>query len=197
MFYLVGLGNHGEKYEHTRHNVGYDGLRSACARSGLPSPVLNRQVSGEISAGELHGQDVTCLWPHTFMNHSGQAVKKLVPKTDISQLVVLYDDVDLPWGVVKVAKGRGAGGHNGVASIIAALNSKEFVRVRIGIAPRSFWTGKVKRPSGGGPLERFVLGKFSSRESKELPEVEKKVERALELILTAGVEVAMGECNAE
>ena len=135
------------------------------------------------------------LMPTTYMNSSGGAVAKLVPKGEVGQLIVLHDDIDLPLGEVKVSVGRGAGGNNGVQSIIEKLGSKDFVRVRIGIAPRSFWTGKVKRPRGGGPLERFVLQKFTGSEQKQLPEVFKTVNGAATTVVEGGAVAAMNRWN--
>jgi PTH1 family peptidyl-tRNA hydrolase len=143
----------------------------------------------------LSGETITVLYPETYMNNSGVAVQKLVPKEHIARLIVVHDDIDLPFGEVKVAQGRGAGGNNGVQSVIQKLNSKDFVRVRIGIAPTSFWTGKVKRPAGGGPLERFVLQEFSKQEQKQLPEVLQTVQQALETVVGEGVAVAMNQYN--
>ena len=85
--------------------------------------------------------------------------------------------------------------NNGVKSIIEKTGSKDFVRIRIGIAPTSFWTGKVKRPQGGGPLERFVLKPFTPTERKQLPEVFATIDAAVQTIIEKGVEVAMNECN--
>jgi PTH1 family peptidyl-tRNA hydrolase len=129
------------------------------------------------------------------MNNSGSAVAKLVPKDKIADLVVLHDEIDLPFGEIKISKGRGGGGNNGVSSIIQKLGSKDFVRIRIGIAPTSFWTGKVKRPAGGGSLERFVLKPFTPREQKQLPEVFRKVDAALQTVVEKGVEEAMNQWN--
>ena len=107
----------------------------------------------------------------------------------------MHDDIDLPFGEVKIGKGRGAGGNKGVQSIIEKLGSKEFLRVRIGIAPKSIWTGKVKRPAGGGPLERFVLKPFGLIEKRDLPDIYKKVKTALEVTILEGPEVAMNKFN--
>ncbi len=146
MHYIVGLGNPGEKYKNTRHNIGWTVLDYFIENEGLPGLVDSAKYAGSMSTGVVNGQEVTILYPNTFMNKSGSAVRKLVPKEEAEKLVVVYDDVDLPVGDIKVSVGRGAGGHNGVASIIESLGSKDFVRVRVGIAPVSFWTGKAGRP---------------------------------------------------
>lgn len=195
MFYIVGLGNPGEKYEKTRHNVGWLALDNLIDKIGLPSLIESKAVSGRTTDGFLDEQKVTVLYPDTFMNNSGSAVVKLVSSKDIDKLVVVHDDIDLPFGIVKVVKGRGAGGNNGVKSIINKLGSNEFTRVKIGIAPTSFWSGKIKRPAGGGALERFVLKPFSTTERNKLSEVFDKVEVAVAAVVTVGPEEAMNRCN--
>ncbi len=195
MFYIVGLGNPGEKYEHTRHNVGWQALDSCLAEWSFPGLVESSAFSGRISDGMVSSEEVKVLFPGTFMNNSGGAVAKLVAKSEVGNLIVVHDDIDLPLGQIKVVKGRGAGGNNGVKSIVEKLGTKDFVRIRIGIAPKSFWTGQTKRPAGGGPLERFVLKSFSGSEVKQLPEVFRQVKMAVELLVSGGVEVAMNKCN--
>jgi len=194
MHYLVGLGNPGEKYTRTRHNVGWLALDYCTAKWNLPGLIDSRSHSGRVTDGIVNGEEVQILYPDTFMNNSGSAVVNFVPKSDIKNLIVVHDDIDLPFGVIKVSQGKGGGG-NGVQSIIQKLDTKEFVRVRIGIAPKSFWTGKTKRPAGGGPLERFVLKEFGKAEQKQLDEVFEKVAMALELVISDGVEAAMNQCN--
>jgi peptidyl-tRNA hydrolase, PTH1 family len=195
MFYIVALGNPGEEYAHTRHNVGWLVLDYFIEKFQLPTPVESKPFSGKVSGAVVEDKEVTLLYPSTFMNNSGSAVVKLVPKGEIDSLVVIHDDIDLPLGAVKIGKGRGAGGNQGVQSIIDALGTKEFIRVRIGIAPKSFWTGLVTRPSGGGPLERFVLKPFTRSEQKQVAEVCELASSALSAIVKEGVEQAMNKYN--
>ena len=198
MYYIVGLGNPGEQYARTRHNVGWLALDALVLKYNLPQPVSARQASGRVTDGVIAGESVTVLYPDTFMNHSGTAVRKLVPKGAEATLVVVYDDVDIPLGEVKVSFGRGAGGHNGVESVIKSLGTKDFVRVRVGIAKTGFWPwekGVVRRPSGGGALERHVLGKFSSREEAALSRGLASVTTAIKTILESGYVKAMNQFN--
>jgi PTH1 family peptidyl-tRNA hydrolase len=195
MHYIVGLGNPGDKYADTRHNVGWLALDYCLRAWRLPGLIEERSVSGRVTEGEVEGEEVKVLYPDTFMNNSGSAVVKFVPKAEVAQLIVVHDDIDLPFGVVKLAKGKGGGGNNGVSSIIQKLSSKDFVRVRVGIAPKSFWTGKTKRPAGGGPLERFVLKPFGKAEQKELDFVYEKVKEAIEVTMKDGLEAAMNACH--
>jgi len=195
MYYIVPLGNPGERYAQTRHNVGWLAL-DYCRRAWrLPELLESRQESGRVTEDVIDTVPVKILYPDTFMNNSGSAVAKLVSQNDIQNLIVVHDEMDVPFGEIKIAKGRGGGGNNGVTSIIQKLGSKDFVRVRVGIAPRSFWTGKTKRPAGGGPLERFVLKPFGKSEQKELEFVYEKVKEAIEIIMKDGVEVAMNKCH--
>lgn len=194
MFYLVGLGNPGEKYANTRHNVGWLVLNHCIKEWSLPALIESKALSGSVTDGIVQEQSVHILYPDTFMNNSGSAVVKFVPKSDIEKLIVVHDDIDLPFGQMKVSQGKGAGG-NGVQSIIQKLDSKNFIRIRIGIAPTSFWTGKTKRPPGGGPLERFVMKPFAKTEQKQLEEVFAKAKDAIEIILTDGTQSAMNTCN--
>lgn len=195
MHYIVALGNPGSEYESTRHNVGFMSLDFIVDFFNLPKSTKSSQSAGKVSQGEIEGEEVRLLFPETFMNHSGSAVKKMVPKDEVSRLIVLYDDVALPLGEVKISFDRGDGGHNGIKSIVSALGSKEFIRVRIGVGPTSFWTGKIK-PLVGSDLSRFVLGKFSGREMTKLTEeVFPKVNEVVSTILTKGYVQAMNIYN--
>ena len=194
MHYLVGLGNPGEKYKNTRHNVGWLMVESLLKEKGLPGLVESSKYAGRISEGMLAGEELTSLLPNTFMNKSGSAVAKLVPKEEVDRLIVVHDDVDLPIGEMKMAVDRGAGGHNGIQSIIDSLGSKEFIRIRIGVAGKSFWTGKTKRPVGDR-LSGHVLGTFGRREQKALAELIPTFMTAVETTLVDGVEKAMNQFN--
>jgi PTH1 family peptidyl-tRNA hydrolase len=195
MRYIVPLGNPGDRYKDTRHNVGWLAMDHIIATHGWPSLIEDKKMSGRTTGGRVGSEPVAILYPDTFMNNSGAAVVKLVPSAEMADLVVMHDEIDLPFGEIKISHSRGAGGNNGVKSIIEKTGSKEFVRIRIGIAPTSFWTGKVKRPLGGGPLERFVLKPFTPSERKLLPEVFVKVDVALQTIIEKGVEAAMNQHN--
>jgi len=195
MYYIVGLGNHGEKYQNTRHNVGWIVCDYIREKAGFSSLAPDNAMSGRVTEGRIGDTAVRMLYPDTFMNHSGAAVAKFVPRSDIENLIVIHDDVDLPLGEIKLGKGRGDGGNNGVKSIIEKLATKEFIRIRIGIAPRSFWTGEVKRPKGGGPLEKFVLKPFTHGEAEKLKDVKERAYLALAEIIQSDLTTAMNKFN--
>ncbi len=130
---IVALGNPGKEYEHTRHNIAWSVLSELITTACLPSPHASSAFSGDVSVGNLHGKEVRILFPTTFMNNSGSAVKKALACEPAASLIVVHDEIDLPFGTVRIAEDRGAGGHNGVKSIIESLGSQNFIRIRIGI----------------------------------------------------------------
>lgn len=197
MRYIVGLGNPGEKYEGTRHNIGRDCLLTLANEGGFSSWEHSKHANAFFSRGEVGGEAVELVLPETFMNKSGEALQYVVKKHEAKpeDFIVVHDDIDLALGELKLSQGRGAGGNNGVESIIKSLKSKDFARVRVGIAPTSFWTGKVKRPATGGPLERYVLKPFSRSEKVKLADIKQRVSEVLEAIVTDGIEKAMNTYN--
>lgn len=154
MILIVGLGNPGKEYEKTRHNAGFMVLDEFAKTHDFPAFKLSKKHSSFISEGILDQVKVVLAKPQTFMNNSGKAVKSLLGKTK-SDLVVIHDDIDIPLGKVKVSRGSGSAGHKGVDSIIQALGTKDFTRIRIGILPP---TGKPK------DVENFVLKNFKKEE---------------------------------
>ncbi len=153
MILIVGLGNPGKKYKNTRHNFGF-------------------QV---IDALKIKNEKIILFKPQTFMNESGQAVKKLIAKHQlpISNLLVVHDDIDLPLGTIKLVKNRGAAGHKGVQSIIDALGTKDFHRLRLGIRP------EIKPRN----VDKFVLQEFTKTENKVKKESIEKAVLAIELAI--------------
>ena len=195
MHYIVGLGNPGDKYEHTRHNVGFLIIKYFVQKAQLPAFVDSSKYYGKVTEGILNGTEVTVFMPHTYMNQSGSAVTKLLKKQESKNLIVVYDDIDLSVGELKVSYGKGSGGHKGIESIITAIETKDFTRIRVGIAGKSFWTGKIKRPKGGMGMTKRVLGKFTTSEMKILEEVKERTYGALHTILSDGIEKAMNQMN--
>jgi peptidyl-tRNA hydrolase, PTH1 family len=194
MLIIVGLGNPGEEYRSTRHNVGSLILERLETRYAFQGKRELGSWSSVVSTGSICSHEVTFAIPTTFMNHSGNAVAHMVREGyTLDSIVVVYDDIALPFGDIRVSFDRGDGGHNGLKSIIAATGSKKFIRIRIGIAERGFFGG-IKRPKEG-MLADFVLRSFRTKELAKIDDVAKKVGSALELILTKGKEAAMQEIN--
>jgi peptidyl-tRNA hydrolase, PTH1 family len=192
MWTIVGLGNPGKEYERTRHNIAWLVLRALVKEKNLPSLHESGSLSSHVSEGMLEGKEVRIMLPTTFMNHSGSAVKKGLTE-GIETLVVAHDEVDLPYGVVKIGMDRGAGGHNGVKSVIQSMGSSAFARIRIGVGKKNIF-GIMRRPKGDA-LSDFVLGELTKKEESGLEAITEKVGKALELILGKGVQAAMQEIN--
>lgn len=172
---VVGLGNPGKEYEKTRHNTG-------------------RILVGMIEK-KLEGKKIKFITPDTFMNNSGKAVAPLIKtKKDLKDLIVIYDDIDLPLGRMKISFNRSSGGHNGLGSIIKSLKSEEFLRIRVGITPATP-TGKLKKPKGEKAVLNFLLGEYKEKELAELKKLSKKVAEAVEIVFTEGVGKAMSIYN--
>lgn len=193
MIYLVGLGNVGEEYHFTRHNIGWLALDAFVSAQNLPEPMFSSRLQGMTTDGVVNGKEISVLYPHTFMNHSGSAVLKLVPKHPGASLIVLADDIDLPFGTIRISYGRGHGGHNGIRSVIDTLGTRDFLRIRIGIGPTGFLSSFM-RPSGDR-LSTYVLGEFTKKERILLPAVTEKVCAATNAIIDKGMDMAMNEFN--
>jgi len=194
MHYIVGLGNPGKEYINTRHNVGFMFCERLAKEIGLPDFHDSQAYSGRVTTGVVEGEEITILLPHTYMNASGSAVAKLVPKNEAVKLLLIYDEVDLPLGEMKVSFGRGDGGHNGVRSIIEKLGSKDFTRIRVGIGKRSLWTGKPVRPKGEA-LAKYVLTAFTPQEEKKLTELSNKLKDMVALFVHKGSSALMNFYN--
>src|SRR3989339_1278917 len=173
---IVGLGNPGTEYENTRHNTG-------------------RIMIGLIEKKLDTKQKIKFVTPDTFINNSGKAIAPLIKtKKDLKDLVVIYDDIDLPLGKIKISFNRSSGGHNGLGSVIKHLKSEEFLRIRIGICPATP-TGKLKKPKGEKAVINFILGEYKKSELEMLKKLSKKVADAVEMIFAEGKDKAMSLYN--
>ncbi len=186
MWLIVGLGNPGEKYARTRHNIGFDGLDALAKRHGLE--FRGKRANSLIAEGSIGGQRVALAKPQTFMNLSGQAVTALRSwyKLDAAkELLVVYDDMDLPFGKLRLRERGSAGTHNGMRSIVGQLGGSEFPRLRVGIdqAP-----GKLDAAA-------YVLSRFSKAEEAELPFLLDTLSDAVELVVREGLPAAMNKYN--
>lgn len=194
---LVGLGNPGGEYAHTRHNTGRIILEEFRGAHDLPDWETKKPYNALASGGKAGKAEVLLLLPETMMNNSGKSLLTLVKsKKQAEQLVVIYDDLDLPLGKWKFSFNRGSGGHKGIESIARAIKTKAFVRVRVGVTPTSLF-GKPKKPHGDDAVVKFILGTFTESETKELKIIGKEITKGLETLLADGLDAAMGEWNSK
>jgi len=191
MILIVGLGNPGKEYEKTRHNIGFRIIDEIAANFQFSIFNFQSIFNAKISKGEIANKKIILAKPQTLMNLSGKAVKKLISNIQnlTSKLWVVHDDIDLPLGKIRIVKNRGSAGHKGVESIIRAINSKNFVRFRIGIKTKN----KEKRTINN--VEQFVLQKFNKDEEKIIKEVTQKTVEEIEFSLKEGLEKAMAKFN--
>ncbi len=187
MFTVVGLGNPGEEYENTRHNTGRMAVEAFCGAFGLPDFEKDKKANSLKIDGKIGKNKVMCLLPETFMNKSGNAIKKIITsKKKAEKLVVVHDDIDIALGKFKMSFGKGHGGHNGVKSIMRAVGTKEFFRIRVGICPTTPG-GKLKKPKGGEKVLDFLMGKFKPAEIKILKKVFKEANQEIEDIVSGNI----------
>jgi len=191
---VVGLGNPGEEYENSRHNTGFIILDF----------ILGKKIDWRESSGtkllfykdSIGNKPVEYIKPLTFMNNSGVAVSHIKDKNklNLKDIVVIYDDIDLPIGKIKISFDKSSGGHNGLESIIKKLKSREFVRIRVGISPKTP-SGNFKKPKGEKDVLKFLLGEFKEKELNELKKVSKKIFEALKVVFTESKDKAMSLYN--
>ena len=189
MHLIVGLGNPGSEYEWSRHNLGVmliDKLASDAAAA-----VKRRECRSLVGSAVIEGQRVRLVKPQTYMNLSGEAVACLIAKYEVKDVaqsvIVVSDDLALPFGMIRLRARGSAGGHNGLKSIIAALGTKEFVRLRIGIQPDH----PVSEAKG------FVLDEFPRAQRREVKEVLERGAEALRSVLRDGIAKAMSIYNSK
>ncbi|MFW5984987.1 MAG: aminoacyl-tRNA hydrolase [Halanaerobiaceae bacterium] len=182
---VVGLGNPGNKYAGTRHNVGFQALKFIAGEYGIGDTDFRNNALQ--ASGEIAEKKVVLAQPTTYMNKSGRAVKKLLAEynLDPADLLVIHDDLDLPVGKIRIKVGGSSAGHNGLKSIIKNLNTRDFNRIRIGIG----------RPREGVEIRNFVLTTFSSEEKKKIEQSYEEVAAALKVILLEGYQKAMNDFN--
>lgn len=195
MLYIIGLGNPGEKYQKTRHNIGWMVLDAVIERYEVVArPISNKYWQATVCTVTMAGQVVKLVYPQTYMNKSGDTIRAIVKDDPEARFIVVHDDVALPLGTVRISQGRGDGGHNGVRSVYTAIVSTDVTRVRIGIA-RNAWFGSSVEVPRGTDLPRFVLSNFSFFEQSARRAGIVAAITALEMIVTDGVETAMNHIN--
>jgi len=197
-YIIVGLGNPGGEYENTRHNTGRIAVDAFAKKIGIDADEWkeDKKIKSEVAKTKLGKNTVVLIKPNTFMNKSGDAVKSLVKnKKTAETLVVVHDDLDLPFGKIKISFNKSAGGHRGVQSIIKAIKTEAFIRMRIGIAPVTP-SGKMKKPQGEQAVIDLILGKFKPAEQEAWKKIMKKAAEGLESIVTEGRDVATMKINS-
>jgi PTH1 family peptidyl-tRNA hydrolase len=182
MYLIVGLGNPGNRYRATRHNIGFMVLEKLAAK--LELDLSQKSFNALWGKGKIASKNVILAMPQTYMNLSGNAVRQLHAffKTDLSNLVVIHDDLDLSFGSVRLKTGGGNAGHKGLASIEENLGSSEFMRIRLGIG----------KPADKSRIEGYVLEPFGKEEFSVLPEIIQWAADAATEIVSSGMQTAIG-----
>ncbi|WP_139905944.1 aminoacyl-tRNA hydrolase [Clostridium thermarum] len=184
MYLIVGLGNPGTQYENTRHNVGFEVIDLMGAKYKISiSRIKFKGVYGE---GNIKGEKVILLKPQTYMNASGESVGQISKfyKIPNEKIIIIYDDMSLDIGRIRIRAKGSAGGHNGIKNIIAHLSSEEFPRIKIGVGhPKGDWVN-------------HVLGKFSIEEQEKLQKTYEAVLSTVETIIEDGIDAAMNKFNS-
>jgi PTH1 family peptidyl-tRNA hydrolase len=187
MHLVVGLGNPGIEYQDHRHNLGFKVVDELRARAR--SPALRAKLGAELCEVTLAGERTLLCKPMEFMNVSGQAVARVASfwKIPVADLTVVHDELDLPFGRLKLGSGGGHGGHNGIRSLLANLGDGAFARVRVGVG----------RPAAGRDPADYLLSEFSRAEAKDLPEILATAADAIETIIGKGLPAAMNRFNGK
>ena len=185
IFLIVGLGNPGREYRLNRHNIGFRAID--CLAQDWKIPLVNVRHKGLIGQGKLGEVRVILAKPQTFMNLSGQSVAPLLRFYKIPQekMLIIYDDLDLPLGTLRLRENGGSAGHKGMTSIIEQLGSNDFPRLRLGIG----------RPAGRLPVEDYVLQNFTGKEEELLGSLLDRSAEAVEVFINKGINAVMTQFN--
>jgi len=185
MFLVAGLGNPGEQYAATPHNLGFLVVDRLAARHAIR--MTRKECQAQLGQGSIAGKPVLLAKPQTYMNLSGVAVKPLMDKNEVKpeELIAIYDELDLPWGTLRIRPKGSAAGHNGAKDLIAKLGTQDFPRIRLGVHP-------------GHPLQSgadYLLSRFTRRQNETLDELLDLAADAAESIIAVGVEMSMTRFN--
>lgn len=187
MFLIVGLGNPGTEYAATRHNIGFDMVTYLSDKYGIA--LRSKEGKAIVGKGVIEGQKVMLVQPQTYMNLSGESVRALMDyyKLTTDEIVIIYDDISMPVGQVRIRPKGSAGGHNGIKSIIAHLGTQEFPRIKIGVGAKP----------ENGDLVKHVFGRFSKEDDAKIRDVFALAEEGLLAILQEDVKTAMNAVNGK
>ncbi len=195
LYTIAGLGNKGEEYKNTRHNTGRIMLEYFRRSNSFIDWEEDKKNKILMSSGKIGESKVVLLEPNNFMNNSGKNISYIITNIKkVEKLIVIYDDIDLPLGVIKIAYNRGSGGHRGIESVIKKLKTKSFIRLRVGVSNVTP-TGKMKKPKGEQKVLDFLMGEFKPKEMNKLKLAAKKVTDILETIILEGKDKAMNMYN--
>ena len=199
---VVGLGNPGFEYEGTRHNTGAMALETFRKAQEFPEWRLDTKRKALISEGKIEplgkksgkAEKALLVFPQTFMNKSGDSIRGLIKsKKEAERLVVIHDDLDIPFGSYKISFNKSSGGHRGVESIIKAIKTESFVRVRIGIASSA---SVVKKSQDDKTVEKIILGTFTPDQMSTLRKMSKQIAEGLVVLITEGRDKAMSQYHS-
>ena len=185
MYLIVGLGNPENEYAHTRHNMGFDTINQIAKNNNIQ--ITKNKFKGLCESTIIQNQKVILLKPQTYMNLSGESVKEVAEFYNLKpeEIIVIYDDIDLDVGKLRIRKRGSAGTHNGMRSIVKCLGSGDFTRVRVG----------VSKPMKGQDLADFVLSRFRKEEQADLEIGLEKAYKAVEAMIKENVDIAMNKYN--
>ena len=188
---IIGLGNPGRGYANNRHNIGFMCLNHFARTQGIRFD--KKQGQARIGSGEVAGSQVVLAKPQTYMNLSGQSVSRLVKRFNInlSDLLIIHDDLDLPLGKIRIRRGGSSGGHKGIGSIITELGSQDFLRLRVGISRPVEDAGEISESD----IIAYVLSDFTSEGKEAITNVLPRVSEAILCLLTEGLVAAMNKYN--
>lgn len=185
MYLIVGLGNPENEYAHTRHNMGFDTINQIAKNNNIQ--ITKNKFKGLCESTIIQNQKVILLKPQTYMNLSGESVKEVAEFYNLKpeEIIVIYDDIDIEKGHIKIRKKGGAGSHNGMKSVVEELQSTDFARIRVGIG----------QPELKSDMINYVIGKVSQEEQEILQQGVEKAAKAVEEILKNGIDIAMNKFN--
>ena len=182
--FLIGLGNPGSEYENTRHNIGFRALDAFCEKHGVKCDKMKHKAL--IGEYRENSKRVLVAKPQTYMNNSGEAVAELCRfyKIPVERILVMFDDISLDVGTIRIRRKGSAGGHNGIKDIISHLNSDEFMRIKIGVGAK---------PHPDYDLKDWVLGRFPAEQTEDVEKALKNTIKAVDELLLKGVDSAMNK----
>ena len=185
MFLIVGLGNPEEEYSNTRHNMGFDTINKLANEYNIK--INKNKFKGLCGSGIIENEKVILLKPQTYMNLSGESIKEAMAfyKIKSEDIIVIYDDIDIEPGIIKIRKKGGPGGHNGMKSVISEIDTQNFLRIRIGIG----------KPENKGQLIEYVIGKMPQTDKDILEKATILGKEAILEIIKNGVDIAMNKFN--